>query len=55
LNGRVVQRGEALTLYLELVDAQTGNAIWGDRYDRRTSDLIALQGQIARLPSTLGL
>jgi serine/threonine-protein kinase len=48
LNGRVVQRGEALTLYLELVDAQTGNAIWGDRYDRRTSDLIALQGQIAR-------
>jgi len=48
LNGRVVQRGDALTLYLELVDARTGNAIWGDKYDRKTSDLISLQSEIAR-------
>jgi TolB-like protein len=28
LNGRVVQRGEQLTLSLELIDAQTENVIW---------------------------
>ncbi|HEY2919514.1 MAG TPA: tetratricopeptide repeat protein [Candidatus Binatia bacterium] len=48
LNGRVVQRGEQLTLYLELVDVQTGNRIWGDQYNRKTSDLVALQSEIAR-------
>lgn len=31
LNGRVVQRGADLTLYLELVDARSGNLIWGDQ------------------------
>jgi TolB-like protein/Tfp pilus assembly protein PilF len=48
LNGRVVQKSDGLTLYLELVDAQTGNRIWGDRYDRKASDLISLQADIAR-------
>ena len=48
LNGRVVQKGDGLTLYLELVDAQTGNRIWGDQYNRKTSDLISLQSEIAR-------
>ncbi len=48
LNGRVVERGDGLTLYLELVDAQTGNRIWGDQYNRKTSDLISLQSEIAR-------
>lgn len=48
LNGRVVQRGEGLTLYLELIDAQTGNRIWGDRYIRKQTDLISLQNEIAR-------
>jgi adenylate cyclase len=47
LNGRVVQRGEALTLYLELVDAATDNQIWGDEYTRNTSDLVSLQNEIA--------
>jgi TolB-like protein len=48
LNGRVVQRGDGLTLYLELVDALTGNRIWGDQYDRKQSDLVSLQREIAR-------
>ena len=47
LNGRVVQKGDGLTLYLELVDAMTGNRIWGDRYDRKASDLLSLQHEIA--------
>src|SRR6266496_2658471 len=48
LMGRVVQRGEQLTLYLELVDAQTGNRIWGEQYNRKLKDLITLQSDIAR-------
>ncbi len=47
LNGRVVQRGDDLTLYLELVDAQTGDRIWGDQYNRRQTDLVSLQSEIA--------
>src|SRR4030095_10649561 len=48
LNGRVIQRGDGLTLYLELVDAVTGNRIWGDQYDRKQSDLVSLQREVAR-------
>src|SRR5436305_1646003 len=48
LNGRVMQRGDQLTLSLELVDARTGNQIWGEQYNRKTADLIGLQGDIAR-------
>ncbi|MGB7069676.1 MAG: tetratricopeptide repeat protein [Pyrinomonadaceae bacterium] len=48
LNGRIVQRGDGLTLYLELVDAQTGNRIWGDQYNRKQTDLISLKTEIAR-------
>jgi serine/threonine-protein kinase len=48
LNGRVIQRGEQLTLNLELIDAQTENVIWTDQYDRKSSDLVSLQNLIAR-------
>jgi TolB-like protein/Tfp pilus assembly protein PilF len=48
LNGRVAQRGEQLTLSLELIDAQTENVIWTDQYDRKSSDLVSLQQEIAR-------
>ena len=48
LNGRVVQRSDGLTLYLELVDAVTGNRIWGEQYDRKQSDLVSLQREVAR-------
>lgn len=48
LNGRVVQRGDQLTLSLELIDAQTENVIWGEQYTRKQSDLVTLQSEIAR-------
>jgi serine/threonine protein kinase len=48
LNGRVVQRGENLTLSLELVDARTGNQIWGEQYNRKMTELVSLQSEIAR-------
>jgi TolB-like protein len=48
LNGRVQQRGDEVTLTLELVDAQTENVIWSEQYTRRQADLISLQSEIAR-------
>jgi Flp pilus assembly protein TadD len=48
LNGRFTQRGDDLTLSLELVDARTGNQIWGEQYNRKLTDLVTLQSEIAR-------
>jgi len=48
LNGRVAQRADRLVLSLELIDAQTENVIWSDKYDRKQSDLVDLQSEIAR-------
>ncbi len=48
LNGRVVQRGDQITLSLELVDVSTENAIWSQQYNRKQTDLVALQSEIAR-------
>jgi len=48
VNGRVVQRGEQLTLSLEVVEAQTENVIWSEQYNRKTADLVSLQSEIAR-------
>ncbi|HEY2867609.1 MAG TPA: protein kinase [Pyrinomonadaceae bacterium] len=48
LNGRVTQRGDSLTISLDIVDAATGDQIWGDQYTRKIADLAALQSDIAR-------
>ncbi|MCA1637584.1 MAG: protein kinase, partial [Acidobacteria bacterium] len=48
LNGRVTQRGDELTLSLELIDVQTENVIWSERYNRKQADLVSLQSEIAR-------
>ena len=48
LTGRVVQRGDQLTLSLELVDTRTENAIWSEQYIRKQTDLVSLQSEIAR-------
>ncbi|MCA1642365.1 MAG: tetratricopeptide repeat protein [Acidobacteria bacterium] len=47
LSGRVVQRGGDLTLYLSLVDGRNGNQLWGEQYNRKLTDLVSLQGEIA--------
>ena len=52
LNGRIAQRGDQLTLTLELVDAQTENVIWSEQYNRKQADLVSLQSEIARNVST---
>src|SRR5215471_11289690 len=46
--GHVVQRGEDLNVHVELVDTQTGNILWEQTYNKKRSNLIVLQGDIAR-------
>jgi len=48
LNGRITQRGDQLTLSLELINAQTENVLWGKKYERKSSELVTLQTEIAR-------
>ncbi|MGI8640800.1 MAG: FlgO family outer membrane protein [Pyrinomonadaceae bacterium] len=47
LFGRVIQRGDQITLNLELVDAQTENILWAEQYNRKQTDLVSLQSEIA--------
>ena len=48
LTGRVTHRGDELTISAELTDARDGSHLWGARYERRVSDLIAVQEEIAQ-------
>ncbi|HWO00671.1 MAG TPA: tetratricopeptide repeat protein, partial [Blastocatellia bacterium] len=48
LNGRIVQRGDNLSISVELVDARDDTQIWGEQYNRKLSDVLALQEEIAR-------
>jgi tetratricopeptide (TPR) repeat protein len=52
LNGRVAQRGDQLTLSLELVDVQKNSVMWTEQYQRKQSDVVSLQSEIARDVST---
>ncbi|MFY9608787.1 MAG: protein kinase [Blastocatellia bacterium] len=48
LTGRIVQRGESLSISAELVDIRDDTQIWGEQYHRNLSDVLAMQGEIAR-------
>lgn len=52
LNGRVSQRGDQLTLSLELVDVRKNSVLWTEQYQRKQSDLVSLQSEIAKDVST---
>jgi TolB-like protein/Tfp pilus assembly protein PilF len=52
LLGRVAQRGDDLRLNLELVNAQTQDIMWTDTYNRKQSELVSLQSEIARAVSS---
>jgi serine/threonine protein kinase/tetratricopeptide (TPR) repeat protein len=48
LVGSVLQRGDVLRIQAELVDVATGAQLWGEQYNRKFSDMMTLQDQIAR-------
>ena len=48
LMGRLVQRGDNVTIQTELVDASNGQQIWGEQYIRKMSEIAAIQDDIVR-------
>ena len=48
LNGRLVQRGEEVTLFLALIDTDSENQIWGKQYNQKLANLVALQSEVTR-------
>ena len=48
LMGRIAQRGETLTIQTDLVRVADGSELWGEQYSRKVSDLVAVQGDIAK-------
>lgn len=48
LTGRVSQIGDRLTIQADLVDATTGAQLWGEEYNRKITDLLAVKQEIAR-------
>ena len=48
LTGRVTQRGDNLSISAELVDVRNNSHLWGERYNRKLTDIVALQEDLAR-------
>ena len=48
LTGRVVQRGDSLNIQTELVDVAEVSQLWGQQYDRKFTEILAVQEEIAR-------
>jgi eukaryotic-like serine/threonine-protein kinase len=48
LAGRLVQRGDNMIISTELVDVRDNRHIWGERYDRKLSDLLSVQRELAK-------
>ena len=47
MSGRLIQRGDSLTISVDLVDVKNRKSLWGEQYERKMSDLLATQREIA--------
>lgn len=48
LIGQIKQEGDELRIAVELMDVQGNRSLWGDTYQRKTGDILAVQKEIAR-------
>jgi TolB-like protein/tRNA A-37 threonylcarbamoyl transferase component Bud32/Flp pilus assembly protein TadD len=48
LMGKVVQRGDSLTVQVDLVGTEDGSELWGQQFIRKASDLQAVEEEIAQ-------
>jgi eukaryotic-like serine/threonine-protein kinase len=56
LTGRIMQRGDNLTISAELVDVRDNKQLWGEQYSEKVSDLLSVQREIAsKITSNLRL
>jgi eukaryotic-like serine/threonine-protein kinase len=49
MTGRVSQRGDNLTISVELIDGRDSTQVWGEQYSRKATDLLAVQAEISRV------
>ena len=47
LSGRVTKIGDNLVISVELVNARDRTQVWGEQYNRKSADLLALQSEIS--------
>lgn len=47
LTGRIMQRGDNLTISTELIDVRENKQLWGEHYSENVSDLLSMQRAIA--------
>ena len=50
--GKMMLRGDTLSIQADLVDTADGTQLWGERYNQKLADVLALQEEIARQIST---
>ena len=48
LEGSVRKAGDRIRITAQLVDAQSGDHVWAERYDRKLDDIFAVQDEITR-------
>ena len=48
VTGRLIQLGDQLQISAEMVDMRDGTNIWGEHYNRKAADLLAIQSEISR-------
>src|SRR5262249_3159334 len=47
MTGRLVKRGDNFNITVELVDVRNNKSLWGEQYERKMSDLLTTQREIA--------
>jgi eukaryotic-like serine/threonine-protein kinase len=47
MSGRLIQRGDNLTISVDLVDVRNRKTLWGEQFERKMSDLQTTQREIA--------
>ncbi len=48
LTGRVARRGDVLIIQADLMDVADGTQLWGDQYNRKVSNILSVQEEIAK-------
>src|SRR5262249_22601497 len=52
VEGSVRRAGPRLRITAQLIDTQSGNHLWAERYDRALDDIFAVQDEVARTIAT---
>ena len=47
VTGQLIQRGDTIVIRAALTDVKRGTQVWGDQYDRKLADVLAVQQEMA--------